>query len=765
MKPILFILFFCCFNCLYAQKFCGQYEKTQELYQKHPELQQHIRDAEEQLNQEGLAPKSQKRATSGCYTYVIPVVFHILHNNGPENIPDHRIYEMIRRINLDYNKRNADTAFIDPEFAPIASSAQIEFRLAKIDPQGNPTTGIIRYETTDTYDSNLPFMYGRSWPRSKYLNVFTTYDLGSLYGLSFFPYSVDSLPEEDAVYLRYDAAWGDLPIFTHEIGHWLNLYHPFGNTDAVGNPSNCGLSDGVANTPPTIGWTTCDLNGATCGSPKDNVQNYMDYSFCNSMFTQGQADRIHTALNSSVAQRNLLWQDSNLVATGVANLTAADFFCSKKVVCTGENLQLFDASTYGACAWTWTVSGPETMTSLEQFPVFHFNQPGLYTVSLTASNDQTTVSVVKTDEIMVVSKDSLYLPFSESFENTSIPNETWRLQKPDSWTITDTAYTSSTHSVTIENSPVIANQEFELYHTGLDLSVASDATIYFKLAFAQRLSINNDILRIYMSADCGQTWYSEWAKIGHNLKTTAPTSSFFIPNNTQWITQTAVIPEEYLVENMMFKFYFKSDGGNNIYIDDINVDVDYHDFPILSSPQDLTSTTPDVVLDWKSVDMADVYEYYLDTTPSFNSGLLVSGTTSFISTYPHGPDTRFSINGLIPDQSYYWKVRTNTDGAYSSWSETWNFITDIVAQTPLLFGANPKKFQVFPNPFNDLVTIEAHNTEMFTAEVRNLEGQLVFRQTGQGKLLLSLINISSGIYILSVKQNDALQHVQKVIKL
>ena len=81
---------------------------------------------------------------------------------------------------------------------------------------------------------------------------------------------------------------------THEVGHWLNLRHPWGNSNNPGLAENCDEDDLVDDTPNTMGWTSCVLEGTTCGS-LDNVQNYMDYSYCGRMFTLGQKDRMRAA--------------------------------------------------------------------------------------------------------------------------------------------------------------------------------------------------------------------------------------------------------------------------------------------------------------------------------------------------------------------------------------------------------------------------------------------------------------------------------------
>ena len=96
------------------------------------------------------------------------------------------------------------------------------------------------------------------------------------------------------------------------------------------------------------GLTPCDLERTTCGS-LDNVQNYMEYSYCSRMYTQGQRARMRAALNSSTADRNQLWTPQNLEDTGVFEeelLCKAEFSVDRLEVCIGEEVQFTDESFF-----------------------------------------------------------------------------------------------------------------------------------------------------------------------------------------------------------------------------------------------------------------------------------------------------------------------------------------------------------------------------------------------------------------------------------
>ena len=106
--------------------------------------------------------------------YRMPVVFHILHQGGSENISDAQIIDQVRILNRDYQKQNADTSLIIPVFKPLIANVGFEFGLAQLDPDGNCTDGIIRHYTERTnWDANDFSYFAYSWPREKYLNIYS----------------------------------------------------------------------------------------------------------------------------------------------------------------------------------------------------------------------------------------------------------------------------------------------------------------------------------------------------------------------------------------------------------------------------------------------------------------------------------------------------------------------------------------------------------------------------------------------------------------
>lgn len=248
---------------------------------------------------------------SKAQTDSIQVVFHVLHHGGVENIADSQIVDAIRILNEDYNKLNADTADVVAPFKSIIGNANIQFKLASTDPQGNPTTGIDRIYTSYITAPIADSFYLNQWNPAKYLNVWTIKQGVVNPPATLLPASADSFPERDGIVMGHSFIGSigtgkpyNSRSLTHDVGHYLNLLHTWGN----GNPNiTCG-DDSVSDTPITKGSNlSCNLNLSECTNGViENVQNFMDYSYCSRMFTVGQAARMNACLNSSVANRDKL---------------------------------------------------------------------------------------------------------------------------------------------------------------------------------------------------------------------------------------------------------------------------------------------------------------------------------------------------------------------------------------------------------------------------------------------------------------------------
>jgi hypothetical protein len=238
----------------------------------------------------------------------IPVVVHVVYRTPEENIGDDQVASQIEVLNLDFRAQNPDKSNVPPVWAGLVADANIEFQLASEDPDGNPTEGITRTETDRSgFDHTDNVKAADSggippWPADRYLNIWVCNLSGGLLGYAQFP---GGPPETDGVVILHTAfgttGTANDPFHlgrtaTHEVGHWLNLRHIWGDRN------DCGGTDFVPDTPnaqlpnygkPQFPHVSCnnDPNG-------DMFMNYMDYVDDESMymFTPGQSIRMNATL-------------------------------------------------------------------------------------------------------------------------------------------------------------------------------------------------------------------------------------------------------------------------------------------------------------------------------------------------------------------------------------------------------------------------------------------------------------------------------------
>ncbi len=257
----------------------------------------------------------------------IPVVVHVLYKEGEENISDAQIQTQMDALNRSFRKTNSDTTLNPAPFAQLSADYEIRFCLAKRDPNDQPTTGITRTQTSVVefqLNGNQSMKFTSqgghdNWNPQHYLNLWCC-NLGSgLLGYAQFPADLAAEPATDGVVISYKyfgvtsvAQFNLGRTAVHEVGHWLNLRHIWGDGQCA--------SDSVRDRPtqedknfncPTFPHVTC-LNGPN----GDMFMNYMDYvdDACLHMFTTGQKTRSWAAINT---MRSGLLQSSGCTTVGI----------------------------------------------------------------------------------------------------------------------------------------------------------------------------------------------------------------------------------------------------------------------------------------------------------------------------------------------------------------------------------------------------------------------------------------------------------------
>lgn len=291
------------------QRNCGTMQHLDEIRQRDPGVDNRM-DVEN-LDIKNWISKNTSSSKSMPNLITIPVVVHVIYKNSSQNISDAQIFSQIDILNEDFRMNNSDASSVPSAFAGAAADCEIEFCLAVRDPDGNVTTGITRtYTTTSSFSDYTSMKYSSTggqdaWNTSDYLNIWVCNLASGLLGFATFPggnSSTDGVVCDYAYFGNIGTATSPYDLgrtATHEVGHWLNLYHIWGD-------SYCG-NDYVSDTPKheesNYGCPSYP-HASSCsgtGSSGEMFMNYMDYTndACMFMFSTGQKNRMRATLNGS----------------------------------------------------------------------------------------------------------------------------------------------------------------------------------------------------------------------------------------------------------------------------------------------------------------------------------------------------------------------------------------------------------------------------------------------------------------------------------
>ncbi len=326
--------------------------------------------------------------------FILPVVVHLIHNGGTENISDAQVEQAI----LDLNEAFENIGYYNPN---TGVDTKIQFCLAKQDPNGDPSTGINRVQspltdmTMETQDLSVKDL--SRWDPLQYINIWVVREISSLSvgpgvaGYAYFPTSHGS--NEDGIMCEanyFGSTKANSGVHIHEMGHYLGLYHTFeggctNNDCMIDGDRVCDTSPDQSTAPVPCGGdaNTCatDTNSGFPTDQNDMFWNYMDYGDlnCYSAFTQGQTDRMtFTIENIRFSLLNSKGcEDPCPMPVEVA------FSASQTQIIVNGTVNFTNNST-GGSSWEWQVdSDPPFATSINAS--YTFNQTGIYWVYLTAN--------------------------------------------------------------------------------------------------------------------------------------------------------------------------------------------------------------------------------------------------------------------------------------------------------------------------------------------------------------------------------------------
>ena len=294
---------------VFAQEKCGTEAITKYRMDKYPDY----RYSRENVNFETDKWIEENPNYTQKSIITIPVVVHVVWRTNAQNISDSQIQSQIDVLNKDYRRLNIDVINTPSVWQSVAADCEIEFCLAGVDPNGQPTNGINRVETThgkfgmdnDIHTSSLGG--ADDWPNDDYLNIWVCDISDGLLGYASKPSNWIGDGDGLVIGYRYFGTNGTVQspynkgrTATHEIGHWLNLEHLWG-----GSWGSCG-NDQVSDTPKQESSNySCpgfpeNPNSCSTNNPNgDMFMNYMDYTndACMNLFTQGQKTRMIAAIN------------------------------------------------------------------------------------------------------------------------------------------------------------------------------------------------------------------------------------------------------------------------------------------------------------------------------------------------------------------------------------------------------------------------------------------------------------------------------------
>lgn len=650
---------------------CGQSGYEASLHEQYPDLIQSEEAYNQMLKQalDMFVADNTNGKTTATYLdtttqYKIPLVFHILHTYdeyGTDWISDDRVKACVASINHDFNGSYEDTSDVVPYFKDKVGDVKITFVLANKDPQGNCTNGIDRIYTykaiTGTDAAKL-----HQWQPDRYMNIWVAQTAGldgaAAYAIK--PPSASAAPYRDGVMSANAYVQGRpsnrASTISHEIGHLLSLSHLWGNTNSPA--VTCG-DDDVLDTPPTKGHFSVNCSDpAVLGEREEdcwsdtttfpfyamylldsncvsNIQNIMEYAYCDRMFTKGQSRKMRGVLQN-ISGSTTNGNRENLITPATHAITGidgnpvtcapiADFHTNQRFLL--ENAVQVDLRSYSynttlnGASYTWSIPNSSNANPTgSSVNTQYTSGNGWNEVSLTTTAGGQSDTKVKSDYIFVQHPT---ISHKQDFEDAG-KNYWWPIfnyfENPFKWEVATYGGNSGSNAMLYRAYDTrtgpgrligSADADFDDFFTeAYDLSTLSEPKLNFYISGAANTAdvslIRDDQLEISYSTNGGRTWRSSSTTIldGPKIYTKGVSLSEYVASGPwDYTPVTITLPSAAKSSATIFRFRMKPGSyANNVYIDDIDVtDLptsirninDNSTFSI--SPNPLTDATPLVI--------------------------------------------------------------------------------------------------------------------------------------------------------------------------
>jgi hypothetical protein len=577
----------------------------------------------DQLEKQKIQTQSFGSALRTQETVTIPVVVHIVHNGeligDGVNISIDQVESQIEVLNEDFQRLNPDTVNTPEIFKPLASNLDVEFVLARRDPEGNPTNGVLRVQgpkTSYNFNTDNELLKSQSyWPAEDYLNIWVCNLSGGFIGYAQYPpINLPGLEDEDTENRLTDGVVVDYFFFgsnrgggnfdlnedydqgrttTHEVGHYFGLRHIWG--DPAFNENGCNVDDFVEDTPnaeePHFGCPPDVFHGC---SGVTMFQNYMDYTddACMNLFTTGQADRMQIVLDNS-PRRNSLKNSLGAIPPDIdiydisleAILKPANVSMNNtpapiiRVLNNGnETIGTFDIQlgingdavaiiTYGGDSIFTGQTIDIEISGLGQFAEGSYNlEVNLVSTELPDFNEDNNSG----SKFFIVDRTEEIVPYRETFEDLSPDLSPWVVYNPDQilgWRLNDV-----NDGLAVE-MPMFAydqlGEEDWLVSPVFDFSGLMSASMRFDFSYAQRPGFVDKLL-VLGSVNGGEDFDYDLLELNSDeMKVTESSDPWQPEDDSDWMQRTIDLSALAGRDSVRIAFVTVNGNSNNLFIDDV----------------------------------------------------------------------------------------------------------------------------------------------------------------------------------------------------
>ena len=600
---------------------CATYEVMQNLFSQDPIAKERF-DAQQKMFNEKISQIVNNRQNRINAIITVPVVVHI-GLPDPNLVTDVTVLRQLDTLNWTYGDASAsDSLRTYTPFRTTYGRSEIRFCLAQRTPTNQPTNGIDRVINNNSFSTTVhPSTQIPAWDPTKYLNIWVVQLSGDLLGYSFNPGAFAPGDSRNgfvndyrafgsgASYLYPEYNGGKTAV--HELGHYFNLDHTWGPNN-TGNPT-CTLSDNCADTPPTSGPTFgCPpapvLNVCSPSAPGVMWQNHMDYTddVCMTLFTQNQATRMNSAIVSFPDRVGLTTSNGcvppvlllNNASISAINTPSAGFVtCDPTIPLTvtlknvGSNpltsvtiTVIRNAATIQTFNWTGNLASYASVSiPLNAVPLLL----GANSIQVCTSLPNTVADTDPGDDCMSITGTQgagIALPLVEGFEGATFPPAGWIRNNPDAGITWQRTTIGVAHSGTakaflnhFDYSTVGATDD--LRTPPFVIGTADSLWVSFWGAYRGFPGFPFDNFQLMISTNCGQTFEVIY-NVRNDTAFVAPDGApptfgaggYYPTNVNEWTKKSFDLSSYIPAGNIMVQFRAINQFGNNMHLDDINID-------------------------------------------------------------------------------------------------------------------------------------------------------------------------------------------------